>query len=277
MSRFTWNQRIFGTNYKFKVHSNGQKTESVIKEWIQKSTAVGRFQMAPNGLSCNGQWVSFVRNYQRRSKESYAECFSNKVLYLIGDSTMRQFFEYMARLFPLNVKHTNGDKFYHAPRVGLHEKSNITIYYRAHGPPIRNPGPLSTATYITDVINEIKTGGKDVAIVINLGLHYIEYDPMFFIHRLQNVKKALQNHLEKFPETRIIVKGLNVAELKTLPLEWLVLRYDVLLREILADLKNAVFVDLWDMSTLWPLTVDYHPNDAMIEEQCQLIFSYVCD
>ena len=112
--------------------------------------------------------------------------------------------------------------------------------------------------YITDITKEI-IGGRDVVIIINLGLHYVEYDPVFYIHRLIGIKKSLERHLEIYPGTKIIIKGMNIAKVKSLPFEWLVNRYDTILKNIFETLKNSVYVHLLDMTTLWPLTKDYHP------------------
>ena len=279
--RYRSYQHIFGNNYTFNVISKKHETEAEALARIQKEVKSGKYlgtsaAPQPTGFSHNNRWVSLVRNYDRPSMEKLAKCFSNKIVYLIGDSTMRQFFEFSREKFQLQLFETGGSSSYHVPRLGRHSKLNITIYYRAHGPPIRNPGPLTVAPYISDSIDGIKIGGKDVVLIINLGLHYIEYDPMFFIHRLRTVTSALAKHLKKFPETKIIIKGMNVANLATLPLEWLIFRYDVLLKETFKSIPNAIFVNLWDMTTLWPLTTDYHPPPMVIEEQAYLMFSYIC-
>ena len=224
------------------------------------------------------QWVSFVRNYERPQAEDFAKCFSNKLVFMIGDSTMRQFFLFAAKEFKLQIRQKNETKFYHVPRLGISKKQNITIYYRAHGIPMRLSGPPNLCTYMTDIINEI-TGGKNVVIIITIGLHYIEFDPAFYIHRLIGIRKALEHHLNKYPETKIIVKGLNKSQLEKLgmPYEWLVIRYDKILREMFKDLKNSIYIDLLDMTTLWFLTKSYHPEEPVIREQAYLMFSYICD
>ena len=51
------------------------------------------------------------------------------------------------------------------------------------------------------------------------------------------------------------VKGLNLSLNPHYPFEWLVLRYSLLLKGIL-KLEKIVFIDLWDMTTVWPIA-DY--------------------
>jgi len=248
--------------------------------YIQKEVAnrhsTNKSVAQPNGIGYHTQWISFERNYNRPKNQEFAKCFSNKVVFMFGDSTMRQFFLFAASEFNLSVYQKDNDKFWHVPRLGKHEKLNITVYYRAHGIPIRLPGPPSISPYITDVINEI-VGGRNVAIIINLGIHVAEYDPVFYIRRLSSIKKALKHHLAKFPETKVIIKGMNIAVVPTLPFEWLVNRYNTILREMFKNLRNAVFVDLLHMTTLWPVDGSYHPADHVIREQAYLLFSHICD
>ena len=232
---------------------------------------------SPNGFFFKNRWVSFTHEYEFKDLKNFVRCFSNKVVYLLGDSTMRQFFDLMANPLDLKVYVNDSSKYYHVPRIGRNEKHNISVYYRAHGLPIRNPGPPSVAPYISDTISTIEQGGSNVVMFINIGLHYVEYNPFIYIHRLNGIKRALMDHSKKYPDTKIIIKGMNVSNLKLLPYEWLIYRQNSILREFFKELNNSVFIDLWDMTTLWPLTVDYHPNINILIQQANIMFNYVCD
>ena len=237
---------------------------------------VNRAVSKPNGFCYNNRWMSFTHKYEFKDLKNFVRCFSNKVVYLLGDSTMRQFFDLMANPLDLKVYVKDDSKYYHVPRIGRNEKHNISVYYRAHGLPIRNPGPPSVAPYISDTISTIEQGGSNVVMFINIGLHYVEYNPFIYIHRLNGIKRALMDHSKKYPDTKIIIKGMNVSNLKLFPYEWLIYRQNSILREFFKELNNSVFIDLWDMTTLWPLTVDYHPNINILIQQANILFSYVC-
>ena len=161
----------------------------------------------------------------------------------------------MVEPLKLNVTTSTPDSYFHILRTDRNDKLNISLYYRTHGLPFRLQGPPVICPYITDVIDAMKTSGSDVLIIISLGLHYLEYHPSFFIHRLLGIKQALLRHLEKHPNTKFIIKGLNLSLNPHYPFEWLVLRYSLLLKKII-KLENIVFIDLWDMTTVWPIA-DY--------------------
>ena len=187
---------------------------------------------------------------------------------------MRQFFLLMVEPLELNVTTSTPDSYFHILRTGRNDKLNILLYYRTHGLPFRLQGPPVICPYITDVIDAMETGGSDVFIIISLGLHYLEYHPSFFIHRLLGIKQAILRHLEKHPNTKFIIKGLNLSLNPHYPFEWLVLRYSLLLKEIL-KLEKIVYIDLWDMTTVWSIA-DYHPVEKILVEQANLMFSYFC-
>ena len=282
MHRFQVYQAINGFSSYLKVTSNKngttQDTLSRIRQ-VAANTDIFGNSSEPHitGMGYSGHWVSFVRNYERPQAKDFAKCFSNKVVFMIGDSTMRQFFLFAAAEFKLQIYQIHEKNFYHVPRLGRSETQNITIYYRAHGIPMRLPGPLSLSTYMTDTINEV-TGGKNVVIIITIGLHYLEYDPVFYIHRLVGIRKALEHHLKKYPDTKIIIKGINRSIFKqTYINEWLQVRFDTILKEMLKNLKNFIHIDLLDMTALWPVYENYHPEEHVIREQAYLMFSYICD
>ena len=279
-SLFKIYQSITGSTSTIQVFSERNESNEDVLRRIQFNVDNGKYKrnstLEPTGMGYDGKWISFVRNYKRPPGNEFVKCFVNKTIYMLGDSTMRQFFYFAASEFGLDVLEEGARHFGHVPRLGRHEKLNVTVYYRFHGLPVAYSGSPSLAPYLTDVVNEI-VGGRDVAIILNLGIHLISYDPVFYIHRLINIKKALECHLEKFPGTTVIVKGMNIARIPSLPFEWLVNRYNTILRKVFRDLKNSVYVHLLDMTTLWPLKLNYHPAKPLIREQAYLMFSYICD
>ena len=109
-------------------------------------------------------------------------------------------------------------------RTGRNDRLNISLYYRAHGLSFRVPGPSAICPYTTEVIDEMKTVGSNVLITISIGLHHLEYHPAFFIRRFLGIKQAILQHLEKHPNTKFIIKGLNISVHIVYSFEWLVLR-----------------------------------------------------
>ena len=88
--------------------------------------------LRPNGYVHNGQWISLTHNYQSRSLKDFFKIIF-EVVYVSGDSTMRQFFLLMVEPLELNVTTSTPDSYFHILRTGRNDKLNISFYYRTHG------------------------------------------------------------------------------------------------------------------------------------------------
>ena len=155
---------------------------------------------------------------------------------------------------------------------GLIRNYNTTLYYRAHGPPLQNPGPSYSRPYISDSITDLPVGGSDVYVVFNIGAHLYRHHPRFYIHRLNGIKQAILLHHAKYPDTKFIVRGLNVVEWND---EWNFYRYEIILRSTFQNMNNVLFLNFWDITTMWPLN-DYHPVQKTMDQQALNMFGYIC-
>ena len=193
---------------------------------------------------------------------------------------MRHFYLLTAEKMKLEVINLRkDDRAWQQPKVAYDTKlkqKNITIYFRCHGTPMQNPGPPDSRPFIADTISNIPVGGSDVSVVINLGAHFYRFDPTMYIQRFEAIRKSIIRHHRKFPETKFIVKGLNVAFDDFLCWEWTIYRLEQILKTFFTDMNNVVFLDLWDFTTAWPL-VDIHPLGLRLEQQWFLMHSLICD
>ena len=227
------------------------------------------------GYYKNKKWVSLQCHNTLVSPRQIGQCLKNKVIYVLSDSMIPQLVFFAQTHLKLDINVSDTHTYWQKPKfVRSNDESdlNITVYYRAHGPPLPNPGPPSLLPYISDSISTIQKGGKNVYILISIGLHLLNYNPSYYIHRLKGIKLAIMRHHKVFPETRVIIKGLNLSEYD---FEWGLLRYNVILKKIFENMKNVIFFDSWDMTTVRPQE-DHHPNQSMVSDQALLLFGHLC-
>ena len=212
--------------------------------------------------------------------DSFQKCLNNKVIYYLGDSTTRKFFFVTAELMKLKVVEFREDKTAsQQPKVAYDaktKKQNLTIYFRCHGPPMQSIGSSDSRPFIADTISNIPVGGKDVVVVFNLGMHLIRFEPSMYIQRLHVIRKAIVRHHEKFPDTKFIVKGFNVATNDYFCWEWTMYRFEQILKAVFTNMNNVVFLKLWDSTTAWPL-VDVHPPNPVANKQWFIMHRLMCD
>ncbi|CAK8683868.1 unnamed protein product [Clavelina lepadiformis] len=267
-------RRLFGNIVKIRgsgiqIEILAETDEAQIEE--KKSTITSS---APFTYLQQEQWIPTQHSMHCHDLRSCSECFSNKRIYFIGDSTIRQFFYLSVTKFRLEMHGPDHSRIWQQPKVAWSTDSsrNIRIYYRAHGPPLRNPGPPNTRPYLSDFLGVVP-GGPEVYIVFNVGLHFLEYETSVYLRRLVLIKDAILQHQQAFPGTKFILRGMNVVEW---PQEWLIFRQEVILREVFKNIPNLFYFDLWDFTTVLPLN-DYHPSRPVLENQVLLFHNLLCD
>uniref|UniRef100_H2YZZ0 NXPE C-terminal domain-containing protein n=1 Tax=Ciona savignyi TaxID=51511 RepID=H2YZZ0_CIOSA len=240
----------------------------VLKDCVVKN----RKHVRPNGYMWGGRWVSLTCANTLQSVRDTRNCLKDKVVYFFGDSTIRMYSFLLASQLNLRFVGPNSNSIWQNPKTLYNLGYNITTYYRAHGPPLQNPGGPETRPYISDSLDGIRVAGKDTFIIFNIGAHLHKFGPSIFIHRMQGIRDAVLRLLNRFPETRIIYRGLSVL---STPLEWYFYRYDVIVRDIFKDIDNFMFLDFWDLTTVVPQN-DYHPPPYLTEIKSLVLFDYLC-
>ncbi|XP_058625633.1 NXPE family member 3-like isoform X2 [Onychostoma macrolepis] len=121
----------------------------------------------PAGFYLKDVWKSFVCNTRQFSPAQMGYCLKNKIVYLMGDSTTRQWFEYLERNVPgikrmdLHTPPANG------PLMAVELENNIIIHWRPHSVPVRFMAKirqsvvalLSRAPETTVIIKSANTAG----------------------------------------------------------------------------------------------------------------------
>ena len=232
------------------------------------------------GFSEMGQWKSLICQSKGLAYgfRYIQACLRHKVVYMLGDSTIRQMFQKLVEKFSLHVVESAEKDAWQQPKIAYDQhlpRHNITLYFRPHGTPLKNAGPPFTRLFIADIISTIRIGGKNVYVVFTIGLHMHDINPITFLQRLKYIRIAIAKHHEKFPDTKFIIKGMNVVE-PAYYWDWPMFRYEIILRKYFKAMNNVLFVNLYDLTTLWPLQNDIHPPAKILEEEVLLLFSYTC-
>jgi len=221
-------------------------------------------------------WWSLTCSTNLQRASSLNLCLENKVIYFFGDSTIRNFFYLLAANLNLHVDGPNTVVKWHHPRIALPiyiPNKNVTLYYRAHGPPFFNTGTLNARPYITDLISGIQRGGKDVIVILNIGVHFSHHHPNIYIQRIKGIKTAILEHHKNHPETKFIFRGQNVVRKGN---EWMLYRFEIIARKILQNMENFLYLNLWDLTTVWPLYKKVHPEQMTLQRETLHMFNHIC-
>ncbi|XP_069470613.1 NXPE family member 1-like isoform X2 [Ambystoma mexicanum] len=268
--------------------------DSTLRQWIlhfpkfangtltfgQEKCKPGVSSPFPSGYFYQNVWRSLFCNVSYyETEELLNPCIQGKLIYLMGDSTLRQWilhfpkFDKGLRFFDL---HLGSD--WHRNYVALDMDKNLRIQWKKHGHPFISMVyfPIPNDACVTNQINEL-VGNSYTVVVIALGQHFRAFPFEVFIRRAINVRKAVERLLRRALQTKVIIKMVNTRELH--PDAELFSDFHGYV-QYLATTRifqglNVGVVDAWDM-TIAAASENGHPPDNVVHNEINMFLSYMC-
>ncbi|XP_058144989.1 NXPE family member 4-like [Dasypus novemcinctus] len=242
---------------------------------MKKKCKLGMTSKIPSGHVWEDSWIptscSLIPIEMKK-------CLSGKFIYLMGDSTIRQWMEYFVKNINTlkSVDLHESGKLRHQLAVDLDR--NINIQWQKHGYPLIGSLTYSVKEieYITRVIDRT-AGEKNTIIVISLGQHFRPFPIDVFIRRALNVHKAVQRLLLRSPDTVVVIKAENTREMYNDAERFSDFHgyiQNLIMKDIFHDL-NVGIIDAWDM-TIAHGTNAVHPPQSVVRNQINTLLNYIC-
>ncbi|XP_073779969.1 NXPE family member 3-like isoform X2 [Danio rerio] len=249
------------------LHSPGNKT-------IEKCRP-GLHTPVPAGFFLDDVWTSFVCNISHFTPQTTTKCLKDKHIYMMGDSTMRQWFEFFVKTIP-TLKQMNLHVQYNAgPLMAVDVENNIDLHWRAHGFPLRTfKTAVASLHYISNEIDDL-AGGPHTIIMLNLGPHFTTYPLDFFTLRVLRIRKALLALLQRAPDTTVIIKTVNTGYKDVFGSDWYSLQLDRVLRWAFQDV-GVYILDVWQMTACHYSKENIHPGPIIIKNEIDVLLSFIC-
>ncbi|XP_078574528.1 NXPE family member 3-like isoform X2 [Branchiostoma floridae x Branchiostoma japonicum] len=222
-------------------------------------------------------WTSTVCKTRHFKSSQYLDCLQNNELYFMGDSTGRQWFEFLVDT--LRFKHMNTDPFITrraGPHLAINEKRNITVRFRVHGYPLRTGG--LNVSHVNFLAREIDTlhGGPGYVLVISVWAHFTSFHLDIYIERMRAIRAAILRLLSRSPGTLVVLKTANTRTgIPRLNSDWYAHVLDRLLRKLYENLQ-VVILDVWDLTLAHRNRDEIHPIRDVVRQEVQLLLSFVC-
>uniref|UniRef100_A0A672HF74 Neurexophilin and PC-esterase domain family, member 3 n=1 Tax=Salarias fasciatus TaxID=181472 RepID=A0A672HF74_SALFA len=201
------------------------------------------------------------------------ECLKNKEIHMYGDSTIRQWFQYLLKKLDFQSSYPKSGPFF-----ALDSENNIKVTFRCHGPPIRFSVSTIEMHYIANELNEV-AGGPNTVIIIGIWAHVITFPVEMYIRRLMTIRKAVLRLLTRAPDTLIIIRTANPKDLarfeEIFASDWYIMQHDKVLRTIFKGI-NVHLVDAWEMTLAHWLPHNTHPEPPIISNMMNAVFSSIC-
>ncbi|KFP03161.1 NXPE family member 3 [Calypte anna] len=226
--------------------------------------------VSPSGFYYEDQWRSrtqWIHHFNQ--SDDITKCLQGKVIHLFGDSTIRQWFEYLTAFVP-DLMEFN---------LGSPKNVGKKIKFPCHGPPIRFSTVFSSELrYIANELDGI-VGGRNTVIAITIWSHFSTFPVEVYIRRLRNIRRSIIRLLDRSPKTLIVIRTANVQalgpEVSLFNSDWYSFQLDSVMRKMFSGIA-VHFVDAWEMSLAHYLPHNLHPNEVIVKNQIDAFLSYVC-
>ncbi|XP_001505479.2 NXPE family member 1-like [Ornithorhynchus anatinus] len=248
-------------------------------ETVTETCRVGMDSPFPSGFVLENEWRSALCRLSRLSTlNGTINCLTGKLIYLMGDSTLRQWIYYFQK-FVTTLKlfdhHGIGVFGIHVLMdVGKH----IKIQWKKHGEPFvtQKLYEVKDDEYVTREIDKV-AGDKRTAVVFTLGQHFRPFPINIFIRRAINVRRAIRRLLLRSPDTKVILKTENTREMLAESERFGdfhgYMQY-LAMMDIFRDVPVGV-IDAWDMTVAFG-TNNVHPPEHVIGNQINMFLNYIC-
>ena len=247
------------------------------------------------GYYYQDEWTSRVCRTRtfHGDTENIRKCLKNKHVQFYGDSTGRQWFEYLitnsggdigaengkSRTIDgstMNVKVTNKKS---GPITAYDQSDNISLSYIFHGLPFTsNAIHRSEIDYIANRLDRFDKGGPDTVIVVSIWAHFWIADLQFYRQRLRTIKDAIHRLEKRTPGTRIFFKSPNtIAGSRTSGFtNWRMAGMMRVLIEEMSGFNNVTIINAWDMTIGHWTGLNIHPSPLIIEQEVDILLSFIC-
>ncbi|KAM8884757.1 NXPE family member 3-like [Synchiropus picturatus] len=283
-TNFIVNFGPYATLFQSKVNMNvfispsGASSVNVLQK--VKGTASGS-KFNQSGYYFNGLWQSLTSTpvHHFDTTAAISQCLQNKMLYMYGDSTVRQWYEYLIGRLP-DLMHFNMNSLkLIGPFMGIDYKRKTMVRFRVHGPPLRfTPLPVAELHYVANELDTL-VGGKNTVVVFGVWAHFGTFPTEIYIRRLLSIRKAVVRLLKRAPDTLVVIRTANLRHL-TPAIAWTnsdfySMERDKILRAVFKDV-NVRWVDAWEMTVSHYLPHDIHPPVPIIKNMIDVLLSFIC-
>ncbi|XP_062416394.1 NXPE family member 3-like [Pungitius pungitius] len=269
-----------GVNLKVSIQATGPSNLAVLPEDGQLKVKSSSVTSLPSGYYYQGVWRALGGpTVSQFNTSAITQCLKGKAVHMYGDSTVRQWFEFLNAALPGLKEFDLHTQRHVGPFMSLDNENNILVRYRCHGPPIYwPPTPTRELRYIANELDDLNAGPNTV-VVLSIWAHFTTCPMDFYIRRLQSIRRAVVQLLDTNPGTLVIIRTANsralTLQLSLINSDWLSLQFDKVLKAMFKGLKVHL-IDAWEMTLAHHLPHDLHPPPPIIKNMVNSLLSYVC-
>ncbi len=231
------------------------------------------------GVYYNDIWTSLKCSNSAFDRIGIIQKLRNKSVHLFGDSTIRQWFEYLEEILGSEHNETQITQFHESNLIKLryYAQKNITLTFKFHSFPIRGRYYESLdCDYVANKLDALEIGGPDVIIAITIWAHFTESTLDFYRQRLSGIRDAIIRLLTRLPGTKMFIKSANTRAKRSLSASnWFAFECDQIMRAMLGNIPGVTIIDAWEMTIGHHSGFFVHPVKAVVKSEVDMMLSYL--
>ncbi|KAK9525441.1 hypothetical protein VZT92_016150 [Zoarces viviparus] len=270
-----------GVNLKVYIWASGPTNVTVLPQKEgQPQVKSSNVTSGPSGYYYQGVWRALGgTTVHEFNASAISQCLKGKAVHMYGDSTIRQWFEFLNATLPDDFEFDLHSLKITGPYMSLDNANSMLVTYRCHGPPIHFH-PISTRElrYIANELDDL-VGGPKTVVICDIWAHFGTFPMEIYIRRLQSIRRAVVRLLDRAPDTLVVIRTGNPRYLdlfvSLINSDWYTLQRDKVLRAIFKGL-NVHLIDAWEMTLAHHLPHNIHPLPPIIRNMINHVVSSIC-
>nr|XP_040031187.1 NXPE family member 3-like [Gasterosteus aculeatus aculeatus] len=268
-----------GVNLKVSIRASGPAC-FVLPQKGQPKVKSSTVTSGPSGYYYKGVWQAVGGlTIHKFNASAITHCLKGKAVHMYGDSTVRQWFEFLNAALPGLKEFDLHSPKQAGPYISLDFANNILVTSRFHGPPIRIVVvSTSELRYIANEIDGL-IGGPNTVVVFGIWAHFGTFPMEIYIRRLQSIRRAVVRLLDRAPGTLVVIRTGNPKDLNLFVSltnsDWHSLQCNKVLRAMFKGL-NVHLIDAWEMTLAHHRPHNLHPPPPIIKNMINHLLSYIC-
>ncbi|OCT75107.1 NXPE family member 3 [Xenopus laevis] len=230
----------------------------------------------PSGFYYQDVWQSRVcRNRAFLTPSHITECLSGKVIYMFGDSTTQQWWNFLLQFIP-SLQRQELHMKPPAPQLAMDPTHTFAVQWQAHQKPLTmNYSDKEELYYIANELDRIGGSKEGLVIVINCLAHFVSFPLRFYVRRLHTIRESVLRLMKRSPLAKVFIKSGNTGYMYTHGSDWLSLQLDMVMRAMFSGLP-VVILDVWQMTSCHYEPHYLHPGPIIVKNQIDLMLSFIC-
>ncbi|ESO95898.1 hypothetical protein LOTGIDRAFT_176650, partial [Lottia gigantea] len=231
----------------------------------------------------NGTVWEHTKCHNPVNKKNFFNCFKNTTMIAFGDSTVRQYYKYIHKVFKCKqtTEEWTNRKWYKATHCQV-PRYNFSLTWAVQEFPfvegLKAPDGKTNSKPASVLLNEAPSTGRMV-FIIHYYAHFMRMHYSSFIERIRSLKTPIRNALKRNKNIHIAIKSPHIFYVTSCSTHFSIyhgkLYMDILKRELAEFHDKVWFLNIWDMSTAFENN-NIHPPGSFVWQNLRLLAGYVC-